>query len=425
MSAEGEDAETGAVAGVVRLLCDARLATLCVAALTAAMDDAGGAVLFIVLALPFSFVPLRSWDRRGAMFARSRILLWCDVLMTLVVMGFLVVTFGIPEIGAIYACATAALFGVVRGRRWAAPVSAALATWQVLLLVLGGEPIAWQSATATFTGAAAILGLGWGGERLGEILRHQVAISRELTRTRSFEAATQERAHLAREMHDSLAKTVHGIGLLTTALAEQLRQDGSPREPTARFIEVACREANRDTRSLLKGLRVLTHGSLTDAVRASIQRWSDATGIGASLEVVDGAVGSDGAVVPDGVVGSDGAVGSDGVVTPGGAVDAEVSWAVVRLLDEALDNVQQHAKATTVRVELHLGDDVQLSVVDDGRGMELAADGGIDVDALHTGGHFGLVGMTERVGDLGGRVRFASGPGAGTSVLVELPRLAR
>lgn len=120
--------ETGAVAGVVRLLSDARLATLASAAVTAVVRGLGvGVVVLIMLALPFSFVPLRSWDRRGSMFSRSRILLLCDVIMTLVVMGLLVAVVGIPEFAVGYAGASTALFGVILGRRWALPVSALFA----------------------------------------------------------------------------------------------------------------------------------------------------------------------------------------------------------------------------------------------------------------------------------------------------------
>ena len=399
MSSASESMHTDAVAGVVRLLCDARLATLAVAALTASVDAAGGAVVFILLALPFSFVPLRSWDRKGSMYSRSRILLGCDIVMTVVVMALLVVIFHVPEIGAVYACATTALFGVVLGRRWALPVSALLAAWHVLLLMVGDQPLGWKSITAGATGGAAVLGLGWGGDRLGRILVDQAATADELARTRSLEAATQERAHLAREMHDSLAKTVHGIGLLGAALAEQLRRDASPYESTARLIEVACRDANRDTRSLISGLRALTQGSLRDAVEASTRRWADATGTPVSLEVpVDAA--------PTGV----------------DAVDAEVAWAVIRLLDASLDNVRRHARASTVQVGLVLSDGIRLRVTDDGCGFDLPADGLVDAPGLQAAGHFGLVGMVERVESLGGRIRFVSTPGVGTQVLVDLPR---
>jgi signal transduction histidine kinase len=400
MSSSTERVETGAVAGVVRLLCDARLATLAGAAVTAAVRGIGGSVVaLIVLALPFSFVPLRSWDRRGSLFSRSRILLSCDVIMTLVVMGLLVAVVGIPEFAVVYAGASTALFGVVLGRRWALPVSVLLVAWDVLLLVVGGQSFGGRGVTTTAIGAIAILGLGWGGDRLGQLLRDQVKTSDELAGIRSLEAAAQERAHLAREMHDSLAKTVHGIGLLGSALAEQLRRDASPRERTARLIELACCDANRDTRSLIGGLRALTQGSLQDAVDASARRWERVTGVALSLEVV-----------------------SDDDLAPAETVDAQVSWAVVRLLDEALDNIRQHARASTVRVALQMGERVRLTVADDGRGFDLPADGLLNGADLQAAGHFGLVGMAERAASLGGRIQFASAPDVGTRVSISLPR---
>lgn len=385
-------AESAAIAGVVRLLCDVRLAALAVAAgLVAFGQGRGGPVmtLLILLALPFSFVPLRSWDRNGEALGRSTILLVCDTVMSVFVVGGLVGVVGQPEIGAVYAGATSALLGVVVGVRWAVPVGALLTVVHGSAAALAGLDL-WSLVTAS----CAALGLAWAGGALGRLLRDQVASAAELTRLLTAEAATQERARLAREMHDSLAKTVHGVGLLATALAAQLGREGSRHEDAARLIEHACREANRDARNLLGGLRCLTTGSLGDAVGQAVERWSARTGVEVDVSVADG----------------------------GRSVTAEVGWAVVRVLDELLDNADRHADAATVQVRLTIGEDqLVLVVTDDGSGLPEACDGTLRTRSLERDGHYGLAGVHERVRVLGGDVRVHSTPGRGVRVAVEIP----
>jgi len=384
--------ETVVVAGVVRLLCDVRLTALALAtiSLVAWSRPSAGVLGLVLLALPFSYVPLRSWDRQGDALARSRILLWCDTIMTVVVVAVIGGPAGLGEFGAAYASATAALFGVLLGARSAAGVGIALALVQALAVVLTGRASVIQLVCV----AVAIVGSAWAGDRLAALLRSQAATAEELARARVLEAASHERAHLAREMHDSLAKTVHGIGLLGTALAEQLGAEGSRHERTARLIELACRDANRDTRALIGGLRALTAGSLGDAVETSVHRWTVTSGVPVDLHVD---------------------------APPERDVGPDVAWAVVRVLDEALENVRKHAQASAVRVSLVVGREIRLTVSDDGCGLPEPLDGAIDVRVLESGGHYGIAGIHERVAALGGTAGVSSAPRAGTCLAVVLP----
>src|SRR5690606_8756401 len=83
-----------------------------------------------------------------------------------------------------------------------------------------------------------------------------------------------------------------------------------------------------------------------------------------------------------------------------------------RVLQEALTNVLRHAEAHTVEVSLEVQDDeLCLSVSDDGRGFDVAA---------QRAQSFGLVGMRERVLMLGGRLALNSVPGEGTTLVVRV-----
>ena len=96
----------------------------------------------------------------------------------------------------------------------------------------------------------------------------------------------------------------------------------------------------------------------------------------------------------------------------------EVELAAFRVAQEALANAVQHAGASQITLVVAFGDrELILSVGDDGSGFEPP-----DMpDALTEEGHFGLVGMRERVLLLGGYLDIASRPGNGTRVTARFP----
>ena len=97
-------------------------------------------------------------------------------------------------------------------------------------------------------------------------------------------------------------------------------------------------------------------------------------------------------------------------------IDHDVRIQLIRIVQESLTNVAQHAAATSVRVGLVYGSDgVSVIVEDDGRGFDLSAQ-----DARPDGG-VGLVGLVRRAAQVGGRVQIDSTPGWGTRIRAELP----
>ena len=90
------------------------------------------------------------------------------------------------------------------------------------------------------------------------------------------------------------------------------------------------------------------------------------------------------------------------------------STAVFRVVQESLTNVTRHSQAREVVISLHSsGQQLQVVVRDDGIGFDTAA--------VDQGRGFGLFGMRERLLALGGRLRIASAPGQGTTVIIKLP----
>jgi signal transduction histidine kinase len=96
----------------------------------------------------------------------------------------------------------------------------------------------------------------------------------------------------------------------------------------------------------------------------------------------------------------------------------EAELALFRALQEALSNVLRHARARSVDVGISVSrDGVLLEVRDDGRGFTSDT----APERLERAGHMGLAGMRERIGALGGTVRFQGEPGAGALLEVRVP----
>jgi signal transduction histidine kinase len=196
-------------------------------------------------------------------------------------------------------------------------------------------------------------------------------------------------------MHDSLAKTVSGIGFAALALARQIERDPDQAAVEARRLAEDARQATREAREIIVGLRESDGDALPleAAMRAEVQRWSAASGVAAETAIED--------------VGELDAVAA-----------RELEW----ILREGLANVARHAGARTVHVRLRmLGGRAVLTVTDDGAGFD-APD---DLDALSGGRHFGVVGMRERARLAGGDLTVESAPGEGCVVAAWVPARSR
>ena len=94
-------------------------------------------------------------------------------------------------------------------------------------------------------------------------------------------------------------------------------------------------------------------------------------------------------------------------------LDPDIELALFRVAQEALSNIIKHASARRVTVVLvKHGDRVRLVVEDDGRGFD---------PELEVGSGLGLVGMRERIGQLGGEIHMESQPQKGTTLAVSVP----
>ena len=200
------------------------------------------------------------------------------------------------------------------------------------------------------------------------------------------EAGVQaERHRLAGEIHDTLAQGFTSIVTLLQAAQAGLG-DASPARRHLDLALVTARENLAEARTLVT---TLTPAPL------------EAGTLGDSVHRVTGATGAQAGIVAHAEV-----TGTPRRLPTGTEV------VLLRVCQEALANVRQHAAAHQVRVRLcYGGGSVRLTVTDDGKGFDPAArDGG-----------YGLKGMADRVGLVGGTVEVTSAPGAGTEVRAEVP----
>jgi signal transduction histidine kinase len=202
---------------------------------------------------------------------------------------------------------------------------------------------------------------------------------------RVVEAQEQERARLARELHDETGQALTSILLGLKSLEEAVDTDEG-RASVAALRELVVTTL-RDVRGLAVELRpaALDDFGLVPALERLADTFREKTGLDVALEAQLG----------------------------DGRLDPTLETTLYRIVQEALTNVLKHAEAQHVSISLVRKDGSVAAVVeDDGRGFTPEAP---PREAL------GLIGMRERVGLVGGRISIESAPGAGTTLAVEVP----
>ena len=204
-------------------------------------------------------------------------------------------------------------------------------------------------------------------------------------------AAADERARIAREMHDVVAHGLSMIIVQADGARYAARTDPSIAPPVLDTIATAGREALTEMRRLLGLLR---SGDGADGARPQ-PRLGDLHELVAEARAAGMRVE---AALP----------GTDVVV------DAGVGLTVYRLVQEALNNVRRHAgPGAAARVSVAAAPDaLEVEVIDDGRGAAAEGDGR----------GLGLVGMRERVATHGGELETGPLVGGGWRVRARLPR---
>ncbi len=207
-------------------------------------------------------------------------------------------------------------------------------------------------------------------------------------------AALHEREHLARDLHDSIGQVL-GYASFQVEAANQLIAAGQPRAAGAQLTRLASvlQEAQADVREFILNLRATP--SPQQPFMQALQHYLD--GFRSNYDIEARLTFGEGL--------------SETTFLP------EAQMQLFHILQEALANARKHSQAHCVHVMFAAENgSVQMRITDDGCGFDVAQAGAASMS------HLGLHSMRERAEELGGALRIESTPGAGTQVVVEVPR---
>jgi PAS domain S-box-containing protein len=209
-------------------------------------------------------------------------------------------------------------------------------------------------------------------------------------------AREEERANVAREIHDELGQMLTALKLNLDWLERKIEEREHDRSlnplldrvvECGEMIESAIHTMQRIATDLRPG--VLDHLGLAAALREEAHRFQKRSGVACEVHLPTDRVG----------------------------LPREAATAIFRIFQEALTNVARHAQATAVRVTLETnGQWVTLSIEDNGRGIR--------PDDVADSRSLGLLGMRERAAVLGGEVAVEPVTPHGSRVTLRLPRMA-
>ena len=217
-------------------------------------------------------------------------------------------------------------------------------------------------------------------------------VALQVAQRRLLTEREDERKLLARELHDDIIQDLLTVNYSLEDIASQLQ---TMPQASAEMNELGTniRQLVVNLRRICGDLRPPTIDSLGlgAAIQSYARDWTERTGIALTLELP-----------PD-----------------FGRLPEDTELSVFRIVQEGLRNVRKHsdASAATLRLEHTSPRNLRISICDNGRGMPEP----FDLADLFKQGHYGLLGVSERVALLGGRLQLRNQPGGGLSLEVEVP----
>lgn len=198
----------------------------------------------------------------------------------------------------------------------------------------------------------------------------------------------EERAYIARELHDELGQMLTALKIQITLLSKKLRRDQADIKNKAKILTVTIESSIVTVRKLASKLRpgILDELGLIPAIEWQAQEFSRLNGIICSIELPE--------TEPH--------------------FEKEISTAIFRILQEALTNIVRHANASRVKILFkETKDNFVVEITDNGKG--------ITASRINDPKSLGLLGMQERALLFGGKVFIKKTMNSGTTVQVEIP----
>lgn len=381
------DADTRAAvaAEFVRLVLDSRLVAVLLTLVWLRVE--GTTAIPLAVAVPtmvvgvVSFAALKRWTAIGRWVAAHPGVLAADL-----VLGVLVLTLvGVDSPFVYVLVGTALMAGVLYGYVGAAVFG--------VLLVASHAIVALRTGPATFTTLVTVPVLypaaTFAAAAVGRLFV-------ERSSAVQLAAGIEARTAVARDLHDTLAKTVQGLRFRATALEAAARTGQVDRvREHAGALRDAAAAADREARWLMRGWRDVparTADCLATLLAATVETCATEGGPVVELDCPG--------TLP--------------------ALGGEREHDLDLVVREAVRNAVRHADATRVRVSAAHdpgAGTVRITVADDGVGWPPPD----ELQASEAAGHYGIVGIRERVRRQGGGVELDDGPLGGAAVIVDVP----
>jgi signal transduction histidine kinase len=211
----------------------------------------------------------------------------------------------------------------------------------------------------------------------------------------TLDARVSERTRIARDLHDTLLQSFHGLLLRFQIVSELL-----PERPVDAKGQL--------DRTIERAAEAITQGR--DAVQGLRESATETNDLALAVKSLAEELSADPA--------NDGSPALR-VTVEGASRDLHpiLRDEIYRIAGEALRNAFRHARARQIEVEIRYGDEqFRLRVRDDGKGLQRAV-----LSGQEPAGHFGLPGMRERAKLIGGNLEIWSEIDAGTEVELRIP----
>ena len=333
------------------------------------------------------------------------------LVAALVIMG---ATLGGSFLAVLCACYSAAVYGSRR-------LVIVLVTGAVAAILLIGIPQAFGhgGAVARTVPVPTILAAA-GAALFGLLIKNQFSARNSqlevmaeraewATEQRAQEArraTLAERLRIARELHDIVAHHVSVIVIQAQGAQRMLDRDPGRSRQAMADVERTARTALEEMRRLLGLLRAPDSGDSADSMDADAAGTSERQPLQGLADIGALATRMTEAGLPV-------TVRTTGEPRP---VPEDVGLTVYRITQEALTNVLKHAGPAQAQVSLHYGDQLEITVTDDGWGASAALAG-----TGPPGAGRGTTGMRERIAMLGGQFAAGPQPGGGFCVHAAIP----
>ncbi|OGO07868.1 MAG: hypothetical protein A2Y92_00955 [Chloroflexi bacterium RBG_13_57_8] len=204
-------------------------------------------------------------------------------------------------------------------------------------------------------------------------------------------AQEEERRAISRELHDDMSQILGSLSRRLDNLLRKKHRLGKDEEAALQEIHELTKQGLQSMNSFVQNLRpsLLDDLGLIPALRSLTNNIKDA-----NMEVAFSIVGEE------------------------KRFTGETELSLFRIVQEALNNIRKHARASRADVVIeYSGDGIKLTVQDNGRGFNA----GDALDDFQHNGKLGLLGMQERVWLLGGTMEIVSVPGEGTTLRFNIP----